>query len=47
MKKIMFNDRCGLTNAVVLGQKTMTRCMLPKQVRKDSERCDKIFIRNN
>lgn len=47
MKKIMFNDRCGLTNSVVLGQKTMTRRMLPKQVRKDSERCDKIFIRNN
>ena len=47
MKKIMFNDKCGLTNAVVLGLKTMTRRMLPKHMRYDSEHCNKVFIRNN
>lgn len=29
MKKIMFNDRCGLTQAVLDGRKTMTRRVIP------------------
>ena len=29
MKKIMFNDRYGLTEAVLEGRKTMTRRMIP------------------
>lgn len=29
MKKIMFNDRCGLTQAVIEGRKTMTRRLVP------------------
>ena len=31
MKKIMFNDRFGLTAAVLNGQKTMTRRIVPSQ----------------
>lgn len=30
MKKIMFNDRCGLTDAVLKGRKTMTRRVIPQ-----------------
>ena len=30
MKKIMFNDKYGLTNAVLNGKKTMTRRIVPK-----------------
>ena len=29
MKKIMFNDRYGLTQAVLEGKKTMTRRIVP------------------
>ena len=29
MKKIMFNDRYGLTEAVLAGRKTMTRRIVP------------------
>ena len=29
MKKIMFNDRYGLTKAVIEGRKTMTRRLVP------------------
>lgn len=29
MKRIMFNDRYGLTRAVLDGKKTMTRCIIP------------------
>lgn len=29
MKKIMFNDRYGLTQAVLNGRKTMTRRIIP------------------
>lgn len=32
MKKIMFNDRYGLTQAVLEGRKTMTRRIIPKSV---------------
>lgn len=32
MKKIMFNDQYGLTNAVLQGRKTMTRRIVPKSV---------------
>lgn len=31
MKKIMFNDRCGLTQAVIEGQKTVTRRIMNRQ----------------
>lgn len=31
MKKIMFNDRCGLTQAVIEGRKTMTRRIMNNQ----------------
>lgn len=31
MKKIMFNDRYGLTQAVIEGRKTMTRRIIPKE----------------
>lgn len=30
MKKIMFNDRYGLTEAVLSGRKTMTRRIVPQ-----------------
>ena len=29
MKKIMFNDKCGLTQAVLEGRKTQTRRIIP------------------
>ena len=32
MKKIMFNDRYGLTQAVLDGRKTMTRRIIPQKV---------------
>jgi hypothetical protein len=32
MKKIMFNDKYGLTQAVLKGRKTMTRRIVPKSV---------------
>lgn len=32
MKKIMFNDKCGLTEAVLEGRKTMTRRIVPPGV---------------
>ena len=32
MKKIMFNDKYGLTQAVLEGRKTMTRRVIPKNV---------------
>lgn len=32
MKKIMFNDRCGLTKAVLEGRKTMTRRYISEDV---------------
>lgn len=32
MKKIMFNDRYGLTQAVIDGRKTMTRRLVPQNV---------------
>ena len=35
MKKIMFSDRFGLTDAVLSGQKTMTRRIMPRQPRID------------
>lgn len=31
MKKIMFNDRYGLTHAVIKGRKTMTRRLIPDE----------------
>ena len=31
MKKIMFNDRYGLTQAVIEGRKTMTRRIIPRE----------------
>lgn len=31
MKKILFNDRYGLTNAVIEGRKTMTRRLIPDE----------------
>lgn len=31
MKKIMFNDRYGLTQAVLDGRKTQKRVMVPKE----------------
>jgi hypothetical protein len=39
MKKIMFNDRCGLTQAVLEGQKTMTRRIAEKELVED-ENCE-------
>lgn len=33
MKKIMFNDKCGLTKAVLVGRKTMTRRIVPNKTR--------------
>lgn len=33
MQKIMFNDRYGLTDAVIEGRKTMTRRLIPQLVR--------------
>ena len=32
MKKIMFNDKFGLTKAVLEGRKTQTRQIVPKRV---------------
>lgn len=32
MKKIMFNDKCGLTEAVLEGRKTMTRRSVPEKL---------------
>lgn len=32
MKKIMFNDRYGLTEAVLSGRKTQTRRVVPKSI---------------
>lgn len=32
MRKIMFNDHCGLTQAVLDGRKTMTRRIVPQSV---------------
>lgn len=32
MKKIMFNDKYGLTNAVLSGRKTQTRRIIPQSV---------------
>ena len=32
MSKIMFNDKYGLTEAVLKGRKTMTRRIVPKSV---------------
>lgn len=32
MKKIMFNDRWGLTQAVLDGRKTVTRRLIPQSV---------------
>lgn len=32
MKKIMFNDKFGLTKAVIEGRKTQTRQIVPKRV---------------
>ncbi|MBD5240503.1 MAG: hypothetical protein HDS59_00220 [Barnesiella sp.] len=34
MKKIMFNDRYGLTEAVLSGRKTMTRRLIPQSILK-------------
>ena len=31
MQKIMFNDRYGLTQAVIEGRKTMTRRLIPNE----------------
>lgn len=31
MQKIMFNDRYGLTQAVIEGRKTMTRRLIPDE----------------
>lgn len=31
MKKIMFNDKYGLTKAVIEGRKTQTRRFIPKE----------------
>ena len=36
MKKIMFNDRFGLTDAVIDGTKTMTRRIVPKKTIKEA-----------
>ena len=33
MKKIMFNDKCGLTKAVLKGRKTMIRRIVPNKTR--------------
>lgn len=38
MKKIMFNDRYGLTNAVLQGSKTMTQRIVPNKYIADIER---------
>lgn len=37
MKKILFNDRFGLTNAVLEGRKTMTRRIVPEKTLKGAE----------
>lgn len=36
MKKIMFNDRCGLTQAVIEGRKTMTRRIIGEKLLKEA-----------
>lgn len=37
MKKIMFNDRFGLTKAVLEGRKTMTRRIIPQSLRNQTD----------
>lgn len=41
MKKIMFNDRFGLTDAVLTGRKTMTRRLMPENIAKMVEAASK------
>lgn len=41
MKKIMFNDKYGLTKAVIAGRKTMTRRIVTPKVAKLIEQCAK------
>ena len=41
MKKIMFNDRYGLTEAVLTGRKTMTRRLMPEDIAKMVEAASK------
>ena len=41
MKKIMFNDRFGLTEAVLTGRKTMTRRLMPENIAKMVEAASK------
>lgn len=43
MKKIMFNDKYGLTQAVLDGRKTMTRRSIPKKLLE----CIKLYVHGN
>lgn len=43
MKKIMFNDRFGLTQAVLEGRKTMTRRIIPEKLRERAYGCDSML----
>ena len=43
MKKIMFDDRFGLTQAVLEGRKTMTRRIIPEKLRERAYYCDSIL----
>lgn len=44
MKKIMFNDKYGLTHAVLDGRKTMTRRIVPQSVSNDYDAEDSNII---
>lgn len=48
MKKIMFNDKCGLTKAVLEGRKTQTRRFIPKEffTLQWDERDDTLVVEN-
>ena len=45
MKKIMFNDRYGLTQAVIEGRKTMTRRVLSGYPLTPSDRIEEAYVR--
>lgn len=46
MKKIMFNDKCGLTKAVLKGRKTMTRRIVPNRLLKDCVVTGEVLIKS-
>lgn len=44
MKKIMFNDKYGLTEAVLSGRKTQTRRIIPQSVIEKVEKFGREYL---